>query len=145
VLLPARGTVLPARLQLAGEDGQHRIVPQVFVVDQVLVAEGDPEHPLADQGRHLVLDALRRPCVAEARRERTKPMAQSVAPSSSAPASEVMTPPSKPATTARLSTGANSNSVGLHSVGIGGLLCVAVRLCRRRTFADSEPRCTYRS
>src|SRR5215213_3944486 len=52
-------------------------------------------------------------------KRRTKPMPRSVIPSSSAPAFEVIAPPSKPATTARLSTGANSNSAGLHSVGIG--------------------------
>ncbi|HEX6014012.1 MAG TPA: hydantoinase B/oxoprolinase family protein, partial [Geminicoccaceae bacterium] len=47
-----------------------------------------------------------------------------LAPSSSAPASEVMAPPSKPAITARTATGAKPNSPALHSVGIGGLLCV---------------------
>src|SRR5437764_13465707 len=50
-------------------------------------------------------------------------MARSVAPSKSAPASDVMRPPSNEATTARLSTRVNSNSVGLHSVGTGNLLC----------------------
>src|SRR5215212_9748923 len=57
-------------------------------------------------------------------------MARSVAPSSRAPALDVIAPPSKPATTARPSTAANSNSVGLHSIGIGELLCAAV-LARR--------------
>jgi hypothetical protein len=33
-----------------------------------------------------------------------------------------MSPPSKPATTARRSTASNSNSVGVHSVGIGAFL-----------------------
>jgi catechol 2,3-dioxygenase-like lactoylglutathione lyase family enzyme len=70
-------------------------------------------------------------------------IARSVSPSSSAPASEVIAPPSKAATTWRPSTGANSNSVGLHSVGTGEFLRFAKRLCCRRTFADSEPRCTY--
>ena len=54
-----RGTTGPARLQLGSEDGQHRVVPQLVVVDQVLVAERDAEHPLTDQGGHLVLDPLR--------------------------------------------------------------------------------------
>jgi hypothetical protein len=66
-------------------------------------------------------------------------------PSSSAPAFEVIAPPSKPANTRRPSTGAKSNNAGLHSVGIGDLSCIAVRLCRRRIFSDSEPRCTYAS
>ena len=39
---------------------------ELVVVDDVLVAEGDAEHPLADQGGQFVLDPLRRPCVAEA-------------------------------------------------------------------------------
>src|SRR5712692_8444083 len=50
------------------------------------------------------------------------PIVPSVALNSSAPASEVIAPPSKPATTARRSTGANSNRSALHSVGIGALL-----------------------
>src|SRR5712691_6053788 len=50
------------------------------------------------------------------------PIVRSVAPNSSAPASDVIAPPSNPATTARRSTGANSNKSALHSVGIGALL-----------------------
>ena len=46
-------------------------------------------------------------------------------------------------TTERPSTGANSNSMGLQSVSTGELLCFGKRLCRRRTFADPKPRCTY--
>jgi hypothetical protein len=66
-----RRTTRSTRLQLSRQDRQHRVVAELVVVDQVLVAEGDAEHPLADQGGHLVLDALRRPCVAEAGREAT--------------------------------------------------------------------------
>ena len=68
---------------------------------------------------------------------------QSAAPSNSAPASEVIAPPSNSATTTRPETSPNSNRSALHSVGIGVLLCVVKFLFRRRTFADSEPRCTY--
>src|SRR5713101_452003 len=50
------------------------------------------------------------------------PIVPSVALNSSAPASDVIAPPSNPATTARRSTGANSNKSALHSVGIGALL-----------------------
>jgi hypothetical protein len=64
-----RGAGGTARCQLAGENGQRRVAPQLVVVDQVLVAECDAEHPLADQGGDLVLDPLRRPRVAEAGRE----------------------------------------------------------------------------
>src|SRR4051794_26394115 len=73
---------------------------------------------------------------------RVRPSTRSVAPSNKAPASLVMAPPSNEATTARPSARAKSNSSGLHCVGIGSLLCFATRLCCRRTFADSEPRCT---
>ena len=64
--------------------------------------------------------------------------ARSVAPSSRAPAFEAIAPPSNTATTRRPSTGANSNCAGLHSVGIGDFLCVAISLCRRRIFAGSD-------
>ncbi len=37
------------------------------------------------------------------------------------------------------STGAKSKRFGLHSLGIGGLPCSTARLCRRGTFADSDP------
>ena len=56
-------------LQLTRQEGQHRVMAQLVVVDQILMAEGDAEHPLADQGRHRVLDPLRRPRVLEACRE----------------------------------------------------------------------------
>jgi carboxylesterase type B len=44
------------------------------------------------------------------------------APPRSAPPFDVMSPPSKEATTARRATASNANSFGVHSVGIGGLL-----------------------
>src|SRR3954447_13338874 len=49
-----------------------------------------------------------------------------------------MAPPSKDATTGRPSAGANANRFGLHSVGIGDLLCCAIRLCRRRIFVTAQ-------
>ncbi len=61
-----RGATGAACLQLAGEHGQHRVVPQVVMVDQVLVAERDAEDALADQGGDLMLDPLRIAGVAEA-------------------------------------------------------------------------------
>src|SRR3974390_1289447 len=69
------------------------------------------------------------------------PIARSVARNSSAPASDVIAPPSKPATTVRRSTGANSKSSGLHSVGIGALRESSESRCGTTTFADSAPRC----
>src|SRR5256885_15252788 len=53
-----------------------------------------------------------------------------------------MSPPSKPATTARPSTASNSNSVGVHSVGIGALRETERYCCCTTLFSDSQPRCT---
>src|SRR5205814_2442193 len=53
-----------------------------------------------------------------------------------------MSPPSKPATTARPSTASNSNSVGVHSVGIGALREAERYCCCTTLFSDSQPRCT---
>lgn len=44
--------------QLARQHRHHRIVAQLVVVEQVLVAERDAQHTLADQRRHRVLDQL---------------------------------------------------------------------------------------
>jgi hypothetical protein len=41
-------------------------MPQLVVVDQVLVAKRDAEHPLAHQGGDIMLDALRRTRIAKA-------------------------------------------------------------------------------
>ena len=56
----------PPGLQPAQHRPKHRIAAQVVVVGHVLVAKRDGEHALADQGRHVVDDALRRPAVVEA-------------------------------------------------------------------------------
>src|SRR5258706_16209174 len=69
-------------------------------------------------------------------------MARSVAPSSSAPASDVTMPASNAATTSRPSTGSNPNKSGIHSVGIGALRDSARNSCGTTLFADSPPRCT---
>ena len=62
-----RRTILAPRLKLAGQHRHQRIVAQLVVVVQILVAERDPEHPLADQRRHLVLDQVGAPLVVKAR------------------------------------------------------------------------------
>jgi hypothetical protein len=61
-----RGAARTPRRQLAGEHGQHWVVPQVVMVDQVLVAERDAEDTLADQRGDLMLDPRRVASVAEA-------------------------------------------------------------------------------
>ena len=80
---PARRMLEPVERRLAGERraigatggelahgrGQHRVVAQGIVVEQVLVAQGQREHPLTDQGRQIVLDLLGRTLIRKARRE----------------------------------------------------------------------------
>ena len=63
-----RAAAVP-RLEPAERHPEHRVVAQPVVVDQVLVAERDAEHPLPDQRRHLVDHPLRRPAIREAGRE----------------------------------------------------------------------------
>ena len=47
-----------AGLELAGKHRHDGIVPDLVVVDQILVAQSNPEHALADQGCDLMLEAL---------------------------------------------------------------------------------------
>ena len=56
-----RGAILAARLKLACQHRQHRIMAQFVVVVEILIAKRNPEHPLADQRRDLVLDQFRAP------------------------------------------------------------------------------------
>jgi hypothetical protein len=107
--------------ELAGEWRQHRVVPRVIVVDQVFVAKGDAEHPLCHHGLDRVLDLRLGTVVDKAGgappQETDRPI---VAPTSSPPASEVLSPPSDAATTWRPSTTSYPNRSRLHCVGIGG-------------------------
>src|SRR5262249_1189579 len=64
-----RRTILTPSLQFAGKNPHHRIVAQVVVVDQILVAKRDAEHTLSHQRRNLMLDQLLTPCVIEASRK----------------------------------------------------------------------------
>lgn len=64
-----RCAIRPACGELAGDRRQHGVVAQGIVVDQVLVAQRQGEHPLADQPRQGVLDLVRRAMVDEAGRE----------------------------------------------------------------------------
>src|SRR5438477_11308262 len=69
-------------------------------------------------------------------------MARSVAPKSSAPASEVIAPASNAAITSRPSTASNPKKSGLHSVGIGALRESTIYCCDTTVFVDSQRRCT---
>ena len=57
--------------ELAGDGSQHRVVAQAVVVEQILVAQRQGKHSLANQRRQAVLDPVRRPVVDEAGGEPT--------------------------------------------------------------------------
>jgi hypothetical protein len=52
--------------KLAAQHRHHRVVPQRVVVDQVLVAQRNPHHPLTHQTRHLVHHQFGRAMIGEA-------------------------------------------------------------------------------
>jgi len=60
-----RGAVLASRLELAGQRREHGVVAQLIVVDEILVPQRDPEHPLRHHGRDAVLDQGRCAAVLE--------------------------------------------------------------------------------
>ena len=53
------------RFQLAGQDRHHRVMAQIVVVDQILVAQRNPKPPLPNQGGPRVLNQIRRAVVGE--------------------------------------------------------------------------------
>ena len=121
---------------------------EFIMVDQILVAEREANDALHQQGFDTVLDKGR---IAAVPKAGGKAAGQPDHPVGGAQqqgtGALVMRPPSNAAITARPSTRRKSNRAAVHCVGIGGvgigdLLGFAARLCRRRTFADSEPRCT---
>src|SRR5450755_3024349 len=69
-------------------------------------------------------------------------IARSVSPSNRAPASEVIAPPSKLATTWRLSMGGNSNNAGIQSVGIGASYGSEKNRGCNTILSESVPQCT---
>jgi hypothetical protein len=93
------------------------------------------EHGPDDARRPAIIETVGKPA-----HEPDRPIGR---PEQQPPASDVTAPPSKAATTWRPSTTSYPNRSRLHCVGIGELLCFALTICRRRTIADSEPRCTY--
>jgi len=54
-----RRTVLASGFKLARQHRHHRIVAQLVVVVEILVAQRNPVHPLTDQRRYLMLDQFR--------------------------------------------------------------------------------------
>jgi hypothetical protein len=60
--------------QLAGQYRHHRVVPQMIMVDQVLVAEGNAKYPLHHQRPDVMFDQVRPPPVLEtSRKPRNQP------------------------------------------------------------------------
>jgi hypothetical protein len=64
-----RRAILALRGEFAGQGRQHRVVAQLVVIDQVLVAERDAEHALGHHRLDRVLDLGLDPTVVEAGRE----------------------------------------------------------------------------
>ena len=58
--------IRPFGLQFAAQHRQHRVMAQLIVVDQILVAQRDPEHPLTNHARHRVLDQIGYAVIGEA-------------------------------------------------------------------------------
>ena len=59
--------ILAARSKLAREHCQERIMPQLVVGIEILIAKRNPEHPPADQSHQVVIEQLRAPNEAKAR------------------------------------------------------------------------------
>jgi hypothetical protein len=95
-----RRAVLALGLELVGQRRQDRIMPQLVMVDQILVAERDADDPLHHHRFDAVLDLGLDPIILEAGGnppdQPDRPIGR---PSNRAPASEVTSPPSKAATT----------------------------------------------
>jgi len=62
-----RCTVRALRRKFAGDNRQHRIVPQFIVIVEIFIAERDASHPLQHYRADLMLHQFRHPCVDEAR------------------------------------------------------------------------------
>ena len=134
-----------AALQLAGQHRQQRIMAQMVVVVQVLVAQRQREDPLADQRADRVLDQLRRPrCIREAAAQTGRPARS---PDPSRPAAGAGIRRDRPAVerrhTRRPRRVQTRTNPRIHSVGIGGLPLVSRKSLRHNAFLQNRrPRCT---
>ena len=95
-----RRTVFAPRRKLAREHRENRIMAQVVMVDEIFIAKRDPENPLPNERLNLVLDPFRvAPVLETGGKTINSRIARLVAPSSKAPASDVIAPPSNEPTT----------------------------------------------
>ena len=137
-----RRAVAAGGRQLARKRRQHRIVAQLIVVDEVLIAERNADNALHNQRLDGVLGKVGIAAVIEAWRPgdgSDQGRERSAAPSKGAAFAgdgATIERTQQPFGLPQLQT---KTSFGLHCVGIGDFLCYAIRLCSRRTFADSEP------
>ena len=107
-------TAAQIRCRLSHHHRQHGIVPQFVVIVEVLITKRNPEHPPADQRAYRMLHQILSAVVAKhAANRSTKPIVRSVAPRSSATASEVTNPASKAGSTKRPSTTPKSSRSAL--------------------------------
>jgi len=60
-----RRTILAPRRQLAGQHRQRRVVAQLIVIDQIFVAERNPQDALSNHGADLMLDQIGRAAIGE--------------------------------------------------------------------------------
>jgi hypothetical protein len=111
-----------------------KIVPQLVVVDEILVAQRDADHRPAHQRLYRVLDELGPTPIAEAGRKAIDECDRLVGGAQQQPASELITPPSNAPTTARASTVPKSNESCLHTVAIGESLPLASSRCHTTSF-----------
>ena len=113
-------TVLPLRRQALREKRQHRIMAKRVMVVDVLVSQGDCRDALPDQRAHAVDRSIRIAAIDEAGGHPVEQADRAVdVAKQKAPASEVMAPPSKPATTLWPSKPSNSSCPEIQSVCIG--------------------------
>jgi hypothetical protein len=138
-----RRAVLAARCELAGQHRHHRIVAQFVMIIEVLIAERDAEHPLAEKGRDLMLDQVLAPHIVEAR---GKPLCH---PDRPIGRSQQQRPGIRRDGAAIERRHHLAAFHGCKSKQIPVTLCrhrgaprIRRKPCSTRTFADSPPRCT---
>ena len=139
-----RRTVQTLRRKLAGQHRQHRIVPQIIVVVQVLVAQRDTDNPLQHHRADLVLHQFRRARIGEARSKPSRQLDHPVR----------LTQQQCPRVRRDRTTIKRCHDMapfdGCKLKQRRATVCwhrgtplLRQSLCCRRTFADLEPRCTY--